>query len=73
MYEALLKTLESFPPFLTTNDLITIGIYASADVAFRTRKFGKGPDYVKMNRLILYPKASLIEYLARHMKKGSND
>jgi hypothetical protein len=70
MQELLSKQLESFPIFLTSQDLVTLGIYPSLDAAYLVRKRGGGPDFVKMKRKILYPKGSLVEYLSKRMNRG---
>jgi hypothetical protein len=71
MEEMLLESLKSLPLFLTSKDLVDLGFYPSLDAAYLGRIRGNTPDYVKMKRKILYPKASVIEYVLKHLRKGS--
>lgn len=71
MEEMLLEALKSLPLFLTSKDLVELGFYPSEDAAYLGRVRGNSPDYVKMKRKILYPKASVVEYVVKHLVKVS--
>lgn len=36
----------------------------------KKRREGGGPSYLKLNRMIIYPRSSIEEYLTRHMVKA---
>lgn len=71
MTELLSLRLEQFPDFLTTNDLVNLGLYPSSDAASVARKRGNSPDYVRVGRRILFPKQNVIKFLADNTIKGN--
>lgn len=67
------KQLERFPDFLTPDDIVELGLFRDKDGAAQARVKGRSPDYVKFGRKVLYPKASLIQFLESRMKKGNSN
>lgn len=65
------KIEKDFPELLRTRDLIAIGIYSAACVAWTARKNNKGPAYVRLDGKIVYPKAGVIEFLQKKLMKSS--
>ncbi len=57
------KIEKTYPELLRTRDLIDIGIYSAACVAWTARKNNSGPAYVRLDGKIVYPKAGVIEFL----------
>lgn len=62
--------LEAYPKFLTSNDLVNLGLFRSSDLAYLARRKGKSPDYVKFGRKVLYPKSCVIDFIQTRFKKG---
>lgn len=65
------KTLEAAADFLTSDDLVTLGLYKSRNSIYFARSKGIGPDFIKLGRRILYPKNSVLAFVELHMQKGS--
>lgn len=65
------KTLEAAADFLTSDDLVTLGLYKSRNSIYFARSKGIGPDFIKLGRRILYPKNSVLVFVKLHMQKGS--
>lgn len=63
MEEHLKKIFENYPEFLSSEDLVTLGIYRTIDATYQARIRKTGLPYVKLNKKILYPKNALIEWL----------
>jgi len=61
--EYIAEAIEEFPEFLTSEDLINLGIYISVNAAYQARVDGSSPKYIKLKHKILYPKKALIEFL----------
>ena len=56
--------LADYPPLLTPQALATAtGIPVGTWAAWRS--LGTGPDYVKANRRVLYPRTAVVEWLER--------
>lgn len=52
------------PELATTRDLIDIGFYRSIPAAAAARRNGYAPEHFKVNeRLILYPKQAILDFL----------
>ncbi len=63
--------LDSMPEFLTTNDLVALGLYRNIDGTYLARIRGTSPDYIKVGRKILFPKSKVIEFLRARIQDGS--
>lgn len=66
------EQLAKYKEFLTTKDLVGMGLYSSIDLAYAARLIGDSPNFVKMKRKILYPKAEVIKFLEGRLKDGMN-
>lgn len=58
------------PDFLSTNDLVKLGLYPNKNSAYFARLKGLSPDYIRLGRKILYPQKSVIEFIDCHTTKG---
>lgn len=65
------KALEASADFLTSDDLVTLGLYKSRNSIYFARSKSIGPDFIKLGRRILYPKSSVLAFVKLHMQKGS--
>ena len=64
------SNFDSLPAFLSTKDLVNLGLYINIDAAYLARLNGNSPDFIKFNRKILYKKADVIEFIEKHKCKG---
>lgn len=52
------------PKMATTKDLIRVGIYRTDQAAAKARRKKLGPEFFQLNqRVVLYPKAAVIDFL----------
>jgi hypothetical protein len=65
-----LSHFTSLPELLSSQDLITLGLFSSPDAAYVARLHGNSPDFIKLRRKILYPKSSVIQFIEDRLKKG---
>lgn len=65
------EQLEKYSEFLTSNDLVDLGLFVSPDAVYFARARGHSPDFVKMGRKVIYPKSSVIKFIDGRMKLGS--
>lgn len=65
------SNLDDLPEFLNSHDLIKLGLFTSYDTVFLARKKGNSPDFVRIGRKVLYPKASVIAFVKKNLKNGS--
>jgi len=63
MSSTIAKAFEGMPEFMSSQDLVDLGIYASIDSAYQARKKESGPQFIKLKHKILYPKQLVIEFL----------
>jgi hypothetical protein len=56
-------TMEEMPAFLTSKDLVALGVFKTKDCSYHARRNKCSPPYIKLNHKILYPKQGLIEWL----------
>ena len=71
MPKAYLEVLDNYPAFLRTKDLVELGLFKNEAVLCQARNYGRSPDYIKVGQKVLYPKASLVEFLEDNFKKGN--
>ena len=65
---------QALPPFASADDLVRVGIYGSVKTAANDRWAGRGPDFIRLQRRVRYPRSSVISYVernARQMKVGA--
>ncbi|MFA6263717.1 MAG: hypothetical protein WCW33_04175 [Candidatus Babeliales bacterium] len=66
----MLSDLASFPAFLSSNDLVNMGLFSSLEATYEARRKGKSPDFIKIRRKILYPRECVLAFIERHKYKG---
>ncbi len=66
------SSLEKLPEFLSSEDLVKLGIYSSIDAAYQARASGHSPSFIKLQHLCIYPKKALIEFLENRMHVKSS-
>lgn len=62
-FEIFLKALEKYPPFLKTNDLVSLRLFVDKTQVVNARHEKKTPPYVKKGAFAYYPKDWLIAYV----------
>ncbi len=67
MNNALSDKLNQMNEFLSAQDLVYLGIYASIDAAYLARKRSNSPAYIKLKHKILYPKKAVLTFLEDRM------
>lgn len=58
--------LRNAPDFMTTQDLLDLGVFPSVGSAYHFRRKKNGIDFIKTRSSILYTKRAVISYLERH-------
>jgi len=66
----MLKKIDILPDFLTTNDLVNLGLYPSLDSAYFARIKSDTPPFIKLGRRVLYPKDKLVQFIEYHLING---
>lgn len=66
-----LDSFSSFPEFLSSHDLVSLGLFASTDSAYVARVRGHSPAFLKIGRKIVYPKASVIQFIQDRLTNSS--
>lgn len=69
--ESFLKKLDALPELLDINDLISLGLYDHKNGAYRARRNGNSPSYIKMPHKILYPKDAVRSFILERFHDGS--
>jgi len=64
------KFFKDCPEFLSSGDLVKLGLYPTTGALYFARRRGKSPNFIKIGRRIVYPKHSIIEFLECNMCKG---
>ena len=68
MIKQLAESLKDHPEFLTTQHLVDMGLFPSLDACYLARIRNMTPPFIRLKRKILYPKGTLIEWLAGRSK-----
>ena len=72
MIDLIISRIEKLPQeFLTPKEIVDLGLYTSLDSLYSARYYGVSPDYIKVNRKIIYPKVAVIEFIKQNFKIGS--
>ena len=71
MNESTITKLDSMPEFLSSLDLVSLGLFRNPDATYLARLRGNSPDYIKVGRRIFYPKSRVIEFIASRIQNGS--
>lgn len=69
--ENFLKKLDAFSDLLNVDDIISIGLFSHKNEAYRARKNGCSPSYLKMSRKILYPKDAVRAFILERFRDGN--
>lgn len=65
--------LDNWPELLSTEELVTLGIFNSTGGAYFARRHGTGPAFIKEGRKVLYPKDGVITFVeSRAPKKNAS-
>ena len=67
MINKLIEALETLPNFLTTSDLISIGLFKDINQLYLLRKNSIGPSYIQYGKKILYPRDCIIAWIQKHI------
>lgn len=67
------EQLKDCAEFLSSHDLVNLGLFPSPDAVYFARLRGNSPDFIKMNRKVIYPKASVIKFIEQRMVKGTDE
>lgn len=65
------KTLQTLPEFLSSDDLVQLGLWPTTSAVYFARIRGNGPDFIKIGRKIFYPKTSVIDFVSQAIAKGN--
>lgn len=71
MSEIIITKLEQYPELIGVKDLVELGLFTSNCSAYLARTRGQSPNYIKIGRKILFNKASVVEFIQRHLQDGS--
>jgi hypothetical protein len=70
MNQNITEALSRFPDFLSSEDLVKLGIYKSIDATYQARLKRYGPEYIKLRKKILYPKLGIVKFLTARSSQG---
>ena len=73
MNPATSRSLERSPEYLTSEQLVQLGIFSSIDAAYQARAGGHSPTFIKLRHRVLYPKQALIEFLEQRMHQNNSN
>lgn len=59
------EELSSMSKFLSSQDLVDLGIFSSVAATYFARKRGNSPKWIKLKRKILYQKCDVIDFLEK--------
>lgn len=65
------EIFKTLPDFLRPCDLVSLGLFSSRDALYSARAGGKSPDFIRVGRRIIYPKAGILDFIERHLHKGT--
>ena len=72
MIELIKKSLEKLPEFLTTQNLVDIGLYPNRQSVHLARYRGQAPSCMRIGKKIVFPKALVVEFVVNHMDQDYN-
>ncbi len=64
--------ISSFPEFLTSQNLVELGLYSNINSVYLARVKKTGPQHFKLGRKVLYPKTQVVEFIDHLIKKGDD-
>lgn len=59
--------------FLSSRDLVSLGLYPSTDAVYLARVRGNSPDFIKLGRKVLYPRESVMRFVQERIQQGAQD
>lgn len=65
-----LNSFSSLPEFLSSHDLVSLGLFISTDAAYVARVRGNSPEFLKIGRKIIYPKANVLRFIDERLTSG---
>ncbi len=63
------EKFKTLPEFLCAKNLMDLGLYTTQKSLYFARLRGNSPNFVKIGKRILYPKASVIKFLENRMQE----
>jgi hypothetical protein len=66
-----MTSIANLPEFLSSQDLVSLGLFSSTDSAYVTRIRGGGPEFLKVGKKVLYPKSSLLRFIETRLTDSS--
>jgi len=67
------ESLKDLPRFLSSADLVEIGLYKTQKSVHMARSRGVGPDCMHIGAKLLYPRESIIRFVCKHMDKKEDE
>jgi len=67
----IISKLDEYKDFLTTKDLIGLGLFRSHNAAYFARLRGNSPSYIFIGKKILFPKKMVLEFIYENLEDGS--
>ena len=72
MIDNIHNALDDMPQFLSSRQLVQLGLYPSLDAVYLARVRGQSPDFMKLKRKILYPQHRVLAFIEQNKKKGTS-
>ncbi len=67
------ESLSRLPEFLTTLDLVDIGLYPTRSAVHLARSRGQAPSCMRIGKKIVFPKGAIIEFVLANMERSKVD
>lgn len=67
----LLSKLDQLPDWISSTQLVSLGLFSSNCAMYLARVRGQSPDYIKIGKKVLYPKSGVIDFIRNHSHDGS--
>lgn len=61
--------LDKYPEFMTTQDLVELGLWPAQDSVYQARRKGLSPDYIRIGKKVFYPKNAVRKFLQKSFVK----
>jgi len=72
MNSKIIEKLEKLPEFLRGNILIELGLFKDQDALWLSRKTKQSPDFIRVNKKILYLRDSVIDFIKKRFYHGTD-
>jgi hypothetical protein len=59
----------TLPPLSSADDLVKAGVYGCIKSASNDRYVGKGPEYIRLQRRIRYPRKAVIKWIEGKVRR----